>query len=778
MLRRIAIWRLVGKAMAYMLLLLVVVVTAGYTVLSLLLDKPVVRNPVKSLPPGIGLETNLPSYAGPHPRFVDRVRDTFDYPVRVGEVGPHEPLYAGPLQYPFYCRTEESGLGQPLIDNQHQIGVPVFKVVNERKSGQVVGYSKDCLIKTRVHYYYFSSKKQAFREFSDEVDDIELIELDGEAMEYIVRVETGSINRFIYMLAALVPKRRALDSNVKDTVRADRSLWNGRLIYQFRGGVGIGKVQGRLSITGLLGRRDEQLRQGYGVAYSTGNQTSNHYNVWLAEETALRVKRQFIARYGEPLYTVGIGGSGGAIQQYLIAQNLPGLLDAAIPLYSYPDMISQTTYVFDCELLEYYFDVRASDNKRWRNWRARQRVAGLNAAEGQYGIRGLLYDIALFSLQRTPHFSSGSNECVEAWRGLTSLVNNPRYLFHAGRYSQAVLDRTHWSYWDDMKYVLGTNQYGYANQTWDNVGVQYGLDALREGAITPKEFVHLNANIGSWKPAMEMVSEQFWKLGGIGGITGLLNFSPWGQQNMRLSPDGGTTPAPRGEADIDAIQAAYRSGQVFVGFANIPIIDLRHYLDDQLDMHHSFASLSVRRRMIEGQGSASNQLIWMARRPHEPIAEAFELLDRWMIRLRSDQDLSVADARPDDAVDRCYDASGNVIGEGAQVWDGVWNAKEKGDCTEAYPFYRESRMVAGAPVNGSVFKCHLQSIETAMEEGIYEPIDMRPYLTSLQRIFPSGVCDYRKGDLGRPDDLLEPPSLDVPFGDLSIPVDEYKKTGG
>ena len=72
----------------------------------------------------------------------------------------------------------------------------------------------------------------------------------------------------------------------------------------------------------------------------------------LGGETALMTKERFVERYGVPLYTVGIGGSGGAIQQYLYGQNHPGLLDGAIPTHSYPDMVTQTIHVGDCELLE------------------------------------------------------------------------------------------------------------------------------------------------------------------------------------------------------------------------------------------------------------------------------------------------------------------------------------------------------------------------------------------------------------------------------------------
>ena len=45
-------------------------------------------------------------------------------------------------------------------------------------------------------------------------------------------------------------------------------------------------------------------------------------------------KERFVERYGVPRYTVGVGGSGGAIQQYVYGQNHPGLLDAAIAVSS------------------------------------------------------------------------------------------------------------------------------------------------------------------------------------------------------------------------------------------------------------------------------------------------------------------------------------------------------------------------------------------------------------------------------------------------------------
>ena len=41
--------------------------------------------------------------------------------------------------------------------------------------------------------------------------------------------------------------------------------------------------------------------------------------------------QSFIERFGPPVRTIGFGGSGGSMQQHLISQNYPGLLDGIIP---------------------------------------------------------------------------------------------------------------------------------------------------------------------------------------------------------------------------------------------------------------------------------------------------------------------------------------------------------------------------------------------------------------------------------------------------------------
>ena len=136
--------------------------------------------------------------------------------------------------------------------------------------------------------------------------------------------------------------------------------------------------------------------------------------------------------------------------------------------------------------------------------------------------------------------------------------------------------------------------------------MQYGLGALTSGAITPAEFLDLNAKVGSWKEPGDMVQEGFPFIGAPSPAT----FDPWSERNMNLSPDGGVTPAPRRHADLEAINAAYNSGMRFDGSIEIPVIDWRHYLEEELDMHHSHQSFATRRRMQLARGDADNQVIW------------------------------------------------------------------------------------------------------------------------------------------------------------------------
>jgi hypothetical protein len=633
------------------------------------------------------------------------------------------PIFSGPKQYPFLCRTEQAGLGQPIVDNQAGQGMRVFALdANGQKTTQVIGWSKDCAAPTVVDRLYRAtdgSFKPMPADGSRPADVTTTTTLDGRTVDYVVERERGTINRFVYAITRL----------------ADPGGWNKRVIFRFDGGVAIGHDQGRLPGGHLY---HEGLSLGYAVLYSTGTRTNTHYNLILGGETALMLKERFIERHGVPSYTVGVGGSGGGIQQYVYGQNYgTRVIDAAIPQYSYPDMVTQTIHVGDCELLEYYMDVTDAANPKWRNWDNRTWLIGMNAsATVPNPYRGN---------------APGSTECVKGWRGLTPLALNPNWQQPDDLWNimdpPGVMLTVKWSHWDDLVTIYGTGPDGYARSAWDNVGVQYGLSSLTAGHLTPAEFLDLNAKVGSWKSSADMVGE------GCPFVPTLCadpaQFDPWSARNMRLSPDGGATPAPRTTGDRQAMRAAERSGLVFRGDIDLPIIDWRHYLEDELDMHNSHQSFAARQRMLNHDRRAGNQVIWFTdarpARASDQTPQALAVIDQWMANIQATPWRGVTGNKPALAVDRCFDTLGNEIASGPGVWDGILDRKPAGACTARFPLYGTSRTVAGGPIEGGVFACERQSVDAAIARGLYG--SWRPDATQrarLKQIFPTGVCDYRR----------------------------------
>ncbi len=675
-----------------------------------------------------------------------RPSDPVVYPIRIGATGPSQSLYAGWNQYPFFCMTDESGLGQPLVDNQDGYGVPVYPTAANgdiQSDNDPVGYSKDCMINTRIDYYYFDIEQEKFVPLTPliSMSKIKHIELAGNLEPFIVRLERGTINRFIYGLAMPVGSAGMKQARQGRTTEFTSGLWNQKLVYYFGGGSGIGFRQGKFNVRKFLDRQKDALAKGYALAASTGNVTSYTYNMLLAEDTASRVKKQFVARYGDPLYTVGLGGSGGAIQQYLIEQNNPDILDALIPQYSYPDMITQTIYALDCDLIEHYFAVRDAGNERWQSFNNRQAILGLSTSDEYSVPYPNLRALNLLMAGVAPTWQEGSSECVNGWFGLSSLVHNPKMPYLKPYYTAEVIDQVNWSYWQDMVQMFGEDNQGFGLSTWDNVGVQYGLSALTSGVIDVEEFIHLNQQIGSWVEQDDMQDEKL-----IWAFSKKLPvwLSMWGRHNIEDVEAG---VAKRRAGSLKAIEQAYRYGQVFLGKVTDPVIDIRHYLDESLDMHHSSASLSARMRFYEQKQHWDNQLIWIAHKDVDITMLALQAIDEWM--LAKQQGLQ----KPDSMQDSCFDQDGDVIADGPGVWDGEWNDKPPGACTGVYPFYKTSRIAAGDSFSGRIFKCQLQSVESAIESGIYGAVDMTPHKAQLEYIFPQGVCDYRQEDAGRPHDI-------------------------
>jgi hypothetical protein len=80
------------------------------------------------------------------------------------------------------------------------------------------------------------------------------------------------------------------------------------------------------------------------------------------------------------------------------------------------------------------------------------------------------------------------------------------------------------------------------------------------------------------------------------------------------------------------------------------------------------------------------------------------------------------------------------------VWDGILDNRPDGPCTARFPLFSTSRIVAGGPLRGGVYKCQLQSVDRAIARPYGDWTPSAAERARLEEIFPTGVCDYTRGE--------------------------------
>ncbi|HKA00622.1 MAG TPA: DUF6351 family protein [Candidatus Solibacter sp.] len=549
------------------------------------------------------------------------------------------PIVSGEHLKPFTCLTVESGLGEPL--------------------------DADCSARTKVEYFYRSNAtpEGSFKPITTpEARPSDLAQSttsQGKTVPYIVRIESGTINRAIYRIAIL-----------------EGEAWNRRIVYSFGGGCGTNYNQGRSAATSAL--LDPVLSRGFAHITSTQNVMQPHCNDNLSGEALMMIKEHFIKRYGVPEWTMGYGGSGGSIQQLLIAQNFPGLLDGLLPSLTYPDSVTVTAGVTDCRLLLKYYE---RDVAAWTPEK-RSAVEGYTPGTCAAWNRSFVDTIV----------AGNARGCGIAPELVYDPVKNP----HGARCT----------IWDTNIATYGRDpKTGFGRTAVDNVGVQYGLKALNDGAITKHEFLDLNRNIGGYDR-------------------------------------DGVMRTARTEADPEGVRMAYLAGRIDSGaggLGGIPILHFRTYNDAIGDIHDRFRDFAVRERLRKANGRADNQVIWIFPNGNRALtakvnALAIDTMSQWLDALRkvgaSGPD-AVARTKPAAAKDGCWNNEGARIDEVA-TFDG------RGACNTLYPVHRDPRLVAGAPVSDDIVKCRLKKVDPADYRASFTASEM----DELKSIFPGGVCDY------------------------------------
>ena len=583
------------------------------------------------------------------------------------------PVTSGPWQQPFICQTD-----QFVLPDGSKLGPPL---------------DANCTARTVVqHVYRTNDAKPTFKPLPGNVtaatlpsDLAKTTTTAGATVNFIVRVETGTMNRGIYQNAILHDPT----SDPEPTPFASPKGWNRRLLALHGSGCPSGwYIQGgAMGAGGVL--EPSRLAEGYAVYINTLNHPTNSCNAVVAGETAAMGKEHFVETFGVPFYTISMGGSGGAYTSLQIADAFPGLFDGIDIRATFPDALAIALSGLDAHLLTHYF--AATDPHGFTD---AQKVA----VSGYEGMKAFI-DAANQSQRTDPVPNRRDIEGYQSARWNDVVPESLRYdpVKNPKGARPTVFDAARNVYGRDPAT-------GFALRPFDNVGVQYGLSALTSGAITVKQFLDLNEKIGGY------------------------------------DQDSNYT-AARAAGDAGAIKRTYQAGLTLsasAGLTSIPIFDNASSTETG-GYHYGWFHFALRDRLRQAAGNSDNMIMW--RSVDQNAAK--DVFDRWMVAYKSDSSsdaarVKVVRAKPKTlGTEGCYDKSTPPVFIAEAL---KFTSKPTTKCSALYPVYSNPRHEAGGPLAANVLKCQLKPIDAKDYSVQFSPAER----TRLDAIFPSGVCDWSK----------------------------------
>ena len=546
--------------------------------------------------------------------------------------------------------VEASGLR--LVVTNHPQGGPVFSgpqiqpwTCTTEANGLGRATDAQCDAKPTYQWFYKSAVTQQFTPYdpASPAPDVAMTTTDrGLTVPYVVRRERGTVNRGIYDVAVLTDPDRTW------TPWQPQPGWNSKLMLTF----GQGCAPGHSQATPIDVLIDMALSKGYAVGQATTATMGNVCNTSVAAETVLMLKERIAEQYGPIRFTMGDGCSGGSETQNVLADRFPGLLDGVRPTCTFPDNWTPAIHgKSDCDLLQRYFSATAMP------WTPLQRAA----------VMGAPTELPCTTLP------PGGSLSAEDWDPATGCrVPTPA--------ARCTLQ-------DYNVNALGRRPDGKANGVLDDVGVEWGLAAVREGAITVAQFVDLNAGIGGWTI------------------------------DHAHQPD-------RTLADVQGVERMYLTGQLTTGsgVGRIPSIDAR--TDDTVDLHGNAYRDALRTRVTKATGGTAMEVFW---------TEPGTIPSGLPTPLTSDQTFVLMDAwlsghRPPEARDSCV-VAGQLVAASP--------------CAASHTEQRLPRTVAGGPVTADVLKCALTPL--TRQGLVYTAAQWQ----RMRATFRAGVCDWSRPGVGQ-----------------------------
>jgi hypothetical protein len=581
------------------------------------------------------------------------------------------PIFSGPHEKPFFCQTHQfmlqAGLG-PVTPAE---------------------ITDPCHVPTRIDYIYRTNATPstlaqwpaAARAYPSDMA------MTANGKPYIIRLETGTVNRAIYQIAML---HDPLAQPSAPSWRSRSANWNGRLVFNFGGGCPSGWYRQGATTGGVTD--DFILSQGYALASSSLNVAGNNCNNVTTAESMMMVKERFIEAYGPPAHTQGFGCSGGSYQQHEITDNYPGLLDGIIPGCSFPDV--QITFVntlTDAWLLDTYF--KRPDIGGWTNEQKRQ-------------VSGFLKVESIAANARIANRIDPDGNCgIVPVEMRYNAVTNPTGV------RCTIYDHTVNVYGKDPAT-------GFARRPLDNEGVQYGLKVLNSGVISVDQFLDLNEKVGGFDKDANIVPQR---------TQADLLATRIAYRTGRVTNGGG------GLASIPIIDYRGYSDTAANG-----------------EVHLQFHSFSMRKRLEKANGQSENHVMVMEDfvpfglyNSNSPLLRRMILtMDRWITAIKADRSKrsaieKIALHKPADLVEGCNTPGANPAFIPQTL---VREQEAVTPCNQFYPSNSFPREVAGADIAADIIKCQRKPLQQSDYAAPFTPAQW----SRLRAIFPTGVCDWSK----------------------------------
>ena len=511
---------------------------------------------------------------------------------------------------------------------------------------------------------------------------------DGRTVPYIVRIESGVMDRGAYAIAVL------------------EDAWNGKLLTAF--GPNTGPHHTEPAATSVMD--DKALSRGFMVANNGLQIHGENTNDVVSTEAFMMLKEHIIERYGPIRYTMAEGCSGGSYQVMDEAM-YPGLIDGLQPSCTFPDLWTTLADVIDCGLFVHYFSGTAPGGAPLARW--------MPSIDGHKEPSNCAAWDATFYTYVDP---SNADHCKLPAEQVYQAETNPGGVrCTIADYMKSVFGPRPRSQWTEPERKIGR---GFANRPWGNEGVEYGLRALKAGDITPQEFVDLNQKIGGvsidGKPQAERTAVDE-NTAAIAYRTGAVMDAKWVE-----------------DVPIIDLHAYNESGEIHTSGNSVK---LRARLD-KANGHHDNQIAWTWNNGVPITGVEP---------PADIELKSFLLMDKWLARIEADKrDIPKARKvvldKPAEAVDSCFVGSPGPVVPGGPSTPGNQQITDPEQCKALYPPYSLTRPAAGAPATDDVIQCALSPVRAES----YAPAKLtEEQLEALRATFPRGVCDYSKTAVGQ-----------------------------